>query len=362
MNQPLPIHLLLDEEIRVEVGRRGLLRWAVLNTSGFPIDALMLTAHGVDGPCKVEARGLDGHVMQPQGWLEIAQPIRVEESGFYGIRFTVSGCLQGGQRFMLGSGDVAFNFRAKGEGPSVTIKGGDGVLIPGEVSAARLNIRSENGIINIQEGLDCDEIHIETPRGINARGGIGQRRSNFVPFDINKAVEITLHHRPLDGLFELDFTRMAADWRGGGAGDLAVSFIDEAGRPLSLADRERHAYRVQVSSRRAGYLSLFALGDEGVFYQLAPCELSDTLRIAPGSPLVFPDDFLSLPDPRVGEGQVVCFEFTQTGVEQVLALVSQEPIPPAPLLAQLTSGRLRELLRFFNGQPSVVACAEVKVI
>lgn len=362
MNQPLPIHLLLDEAIRVEVGRRGLLRWAVLNTSETPIVDLMLTAQCFDGPCRVESRGLDGHVMPPQGWLALTQPIQVEESGLYGIRFAVSGRWQGGRRFLLGSADVAFNFLAKGEGPTVTINGGAGVLIPGGISAERLNIRSDNGIINIQEGLDCDEINIETPHGVNARGGIGRRHSNLVGFDINKATEISLRHLPLDGLDELDLARTAAAWRGGPAGELALSFVDGADRPLSLADRACHAYRVRVVSRQAGYLSLFARGEEGDLYQLAPCELSDTLRIAPARPLVFPDDFLSLPDPRVGEGQVVCFEFSQTGVERVFALVSQEPIPPVPLLAPLTAGRLRELLGFFNGQPSVVACAEVKVI
>lgn len=364
MTESVPIQLLLDVSLEIKLRENAVMRWAVLNTDPtVEVTELELDARCASQDCRLSPYSLGGPVIGSGKCHVLTQAIRIDHPGRYGIRFYARGAMRGGRRFDLVSDDLVFDVVADGSVRSITIEGGaGGVLVPGNISAETLHIVTD-GVVNLRKDVKAKDIVINGAGGVILAGDVdgGQPAINFQPFRLEKAVEIALHHRSMDGLEALDFKRIAADWRGTSNDSVSVSFMDVYGNALTRARRSEHEYRVRVTSRVAGYLYLFACGAEGGYLQLTPYESRSDGRIDVGAPLYFPDDLLPLPLQMQGK-PVTCFDFTALGTERILAIVAPTPGVPVPALQLIDDIALIRLLEALSHTRSAAGYAEVAVM
>lgn len=380
--ETFPIELLLDMGVLVEADRQGVLRWLVRNTGDQDISLLILNGTSRQAEhCRLGKTGLRrGVVLKPGEAWALTQSIDATDSGIYGVRFDLHGHFSSGRRFAFTSEDLLFQFHRPGEGPTITINGGTGIYLPNGLSGSNIDLKSEKGIVNAQGPMHASgNINIDAPNaGVIATEILAGQR-NLRSFDIKSAKAVRLHPLRLDGIDELDFGRIAADWRGAPQNEVSLRLVDANDNVLDKAyckgPFQQHGtpLRFRIRSNRPGQLSLFYRGVEDEIYQLWPLsEVQERPMLQAGDVKYYPDDFvkidtLGLTETNPDTGKVAPVDhirFTEPGTEQLLAVITARPdesAEPVPFLKGPSPNRLRELLEFWNLHGAAIACLNVEV-
>lgn len=370
----IKLHLSTDRSVCP--GQPDLFCWVVENHGERDIRHIRLREIRQPGEnCRIEPAESERIGIAAGAQALLTQSVTVGRSGRYGVQFELEAELDDGRREVFASDPLRFEFGAEENGPNITIRGEDGVAYsPADLHAERIEVHAGKGsLINLQGKLRARNLDVRLSEGgrvilgEDVNDGNAGAQGDYTPVDPRQCVSIRLHPIALDGLDRLDLARIARDWRGGNAPGMELGFVDPWGEPWKQVNLDLHGphnpalYRLRIRSPHAGNLTLIVQGTSGNFYQTLPWIYAHRQRVDT-APVIFPDNFVTLPHPNFEDGKAVALKFRDKGIERVLAVVSQIQLPPLPdLIVTLTPGRVKEVIQSLNAMPSIAAYAQVSI-